>query len=295
MTGRARSDRARPSPGPSATARPPAARARPHTYTTPGLYNVNLTVTDAQGTTSTATTTVSVMPNLQNLATGVNLRAGLKGTDSINFDLGDPLPGFAYQWDFGDGSTGSGSRVTKTYPALGTYVVKIKVVDNRPAGTLGAGRVRPQAVGDTVFEDETWVTRWEPAPKASFKLTTAGGEGVPFGIAPLPVSFDATASSGSSFAQPLTYAWTFGNGVTAQGAQVSHTFPEGQHTVTLTVTDAKGQKDTFRAFVVAKNENMYTRIAFDYPTITTPARDSSRRASATDASAPHAADPHPHG
>jgi PKD repeat protein len=237
-----------------------------HSYTSPGRYTVRLTVTDAQGISDEATVSVSVLPKLENIASNVTLRGGLKGSDTVNFDLGDPLEGFSYSWDFGDGTTGTGSRVAKSYPVLGTYVVKIKVVDNRPVTTQRAGQVRPQALGDTVYEDETWITRWEPAPKASFKLSTAAGEGVPFGIAPLPMSFDATASSGSS---GLTYAWTFGTSGTATGSQVNHTFPEGEHTVTLTVTDAKGQKDTYRAYVVAKNENMYSRIAFDYPTFTT--------------------------
>jgi len=36
----------------------------------------------------------------------------------------------AYQWDFGDGSTGTGIQVSHTYPANGVYTVTLQVIDD---------------------------------------------------------------------------------------------------------------------------------------------------------------------
>ena len=54
------------------------------------------------------------------------------------------------------------------------------------------------------------------------------------GLAPLPVSFDGSASTG----RIVSYAWLFGDGATATGVKVSHTYADaGTFTATLTVTD----------------------------------------------------------
>ncbi len=237
-----------------------------HNYTNPGLYNANLTVTETTGRTQQKTVQVAVLPEIQNISPNLNLR----GSDTANFDAGDPLPGFAYQWDFGDNTTGTGSRVSHNYPALGTYVVKLKILDNRP---LIRGKVnRTSGGGSLAYQNETWLTRWQPKPKAKFVLLSSFGSGASFGIAPFNVNFDAATSTGSS---ALTYTWNFGDNTTATGAQTTHTFNAGEHIVKLTVTDNKGQTDTYRAYVVAKAQditaqpqNAFFRPAFNYPSLT---------------------------
>ncbi len=237
-----------------------------HNYTNPGLYNANLTVTDSTGRTQQKTVQVAILPEIQNISPNLNLN----GSDTANFDAGDPLPGFAYQWDFGDNTTGTGSRVSHNYPTLGTYVVKLKIIDNRP---LIRGKLnRTSGGGSVAYQNETWLTRWQPKPKAKFVLSSSFGSGASFGIAPFNVSFDAVTSTGSS---ALTYTWNFGDNTTATGAQTTHTFNAGEHIVKLTVTDNKGQTDTYRAYVVAKAQditaqpqNAFFRPAFNYPSLT---------------------------
>jgi hypothetical protein len=41
---------------------------------------------------------------------------------------------YTYSWDFGDGTTGSGSSVTHTYLAKGTYLVKVTAVGTTNSG-----------------------------------------------------------------------------------------------------------------------------------------------------------------
>jgi PKD repeat protein len=60
------------------------------------------------------------------------------------------------------------------------------------------------------------------------------------GIAPLAVSFDATASHDPD-GSISSYAWSFGDGSNGSGATASHTYASpGAYTATLTVTDNRG-------------------------------------------------------
>ena len=64
------------------------------------------------------------------------------------------------------------------------------------------------------------------------------------GPAPLAVAFTATATDPDGDT-PLTYAWSFGDGATADTAQASHTYTTpGRYTASVTVTDARGAQTT---------------------------------------------------
>ena len=69
------------------------------------------------------------------------------------------------------------------------------------------------------------------AVEATFPLSAGAGE---------PVTVVAVASGGSL---PYTYAWDFGDGTTALGAEASHAYLDsGRFTATLVVTDGAGAK-----------------------------------------------------
>ena len=74
---------------------------------------------------------------------------------------------------------------------------------------------------------------------ASFDRTDGSG------VAPDTEGFDGSASSSKDQRATLSCAWTFGDGASATGCQVTHTFADaGDFTVTLTVTDTDGSQDT---------------------------------------------------
>ncbi len=106
----------------------------PHTYTTVGVYEVTLTVTDNEGAQSSDTTTVEVSPPpVPPVAdaggpylTEVNCSVDLDGSASYHPD-GTIV---SYNWDFGDNTGGTGIIVPHIYTASGIYDVILTVTDS---------------------------------------------------------------------------------------------------------------------------------------------------------------------
>ncbi len=120
----------------------------------------------------------------------------------------------SYAWTFGDGTTGSGPTLSHTYAADGAYSVTLTVTDN-----TGASGTQSTTVQVNV------------PPAASFTFACSG----------LACSFDGSGSSDPGGGTLVNYAWFFGDGTTASGAIVSHTYAAfGAYTVTLSVADSGG-------------------------------------------------------
>ncbi len=85
------------------------------------------------------------------------------------------------------------------------------------------------------------------APSAATSGPYDGYEG-------LPVTFDGSASFDANY-DPLTYTWSFGDGVDATGITTTRTYDDGPSTyvVTLTVRDDNGATDVATAVVTIAN------------------------------------------
>jgi hypothetical protein len=104
-----------------------------HSYTTAGTYSVTATATDSSGATGAASTVIVVgsattatftfSPDAPAVNTAVSFDATSSTSSSTITN---------YQWNFGDGTTGSGVRATKTggYTTAGTYTVTLTVTDS---------------------------------------------------------------------------------------------------------------------------------------------------------------------
>ena len=104
-----------------------------HSYTDVGEYTVTLAVTDNDGLTGAAADTVTIGAGLPPVANAGGPYAGNVGT-AIQFDASasnDPDGNIvAYNWDFGDGNSGTGVNPTHSYATEGSFDVVLTITDN---------------------------------------------------------------------------------------------------------------------------------------------------------------------
>lgn len=150
----------------------------------------------------------------------------VEGSGPVGFDAIESTdasaPIVSYAWDFGDGTTATGSTASHTYATAGTYLVRLTVTDQ-------SGYV------DTATSTVTVVDAPPVATFTSGVSTPEAGQLVPF---------DASASSDPD-ESIVSYAWSFGDGHRAWGATPTHTYAvPGTYPVTLTVTDSEGRQSS---------------------------------------------------
>jgi PKD repeat protein len=130
----------------------------------------------------------------------------------------------AYDWDFGDGETGTGAVVTHTYEEKGVYDVTLVVTDS--AGKTGA---RVQIV--------------EALNRAPHAIFADIGKRIAMAV---DIEFDASDSYDTD-GEIVSYEWDFGDGGTGYGEIVVHSYPRENlaYRVTLTVIDDSGDRDRY--------------------------------------------------
>jgi hypothetical protein len=187
-----------------------------HTYTAAGTYVLTCAVTDGAGFEVTDSVDIVVSPSLVVRAT-VSTTVAAPGT-VVQFN-GTALNGSgtytAYAWEFGDGSSGSGTQAQHAYSAAGTYSASVRVTDSN-------GLSASFAVSITV----------SPVAVQAVAIPTHGtaGDGVEFSVA---------GSGGAG--GPYNYTWTFGDGSVGYGATVDHVYAgAGSYVPTVVVRDHLG-------------------------------------------------------
>ncbi|MEM2780258.1 MAG: PKD domain-containing protein [Candidatus Bathyarchaeia archaeon] len=127
----------------------------------------------------------------------------------------------SYQWDFNNDSIydANGTIVYYSFKNYGNHIVKMKATDEYGLSNIITQEVKVNAL-----------------PVARIWASTTKG------LTPLTVSFDASESYDPDGGN-LTYYWNFGDGQTATGIRVNHTFSlpkdakEERYNVTLNVID----------------------------------------------------------
>lgn len=106
-----------------------------HIYTSAGVFNVLLTVTDTDGNQATEATTVTISNYLPPTASFTWSPPTPTIEQNVNFNgsastVGEPLATImSYDWDFGDGTTGSGVSIVHAFNLAQQYSVKLTVTD----------------------------------------------------------------------------------------------------------------------------------------------------------------------
>jgi PKD domain len=202
------------------------------TFSTPGLVNVYLYVTDALGQASILPTTVYVAPGPAPLVS-VDLGASSPVWANTSFELTAHASAgsgsYAYNWSLGDGDTATGPVVNYSYSAPGVYVVTVAVTD-----TIWGGSASGSAVVDV---------HSPPTVEIATQATSANGE----------YSFTAIPAGGLG---TFNFTWLFGDGASASGISVTHTFASaGNYTVTVQAKDQYGQVTTDSISVVVPSSS----------------------------------------
>jgi PKD repeat protein len=204
-----------------------------HAYADDGVYIVTLTVTDDDGSTATTTSFKTILNRPPVASFTMNATTVLTG-EAIHFDASGStdLDGHIiyYVWNFSNGTSATGERVSHTYEDNGIYTVTLTVIDDDGA-TSSYGAVV------TVFN------RHPVALFATNATTVKENEAI---------RFDASESHDLD-GSIVSYFWSFGDGTNATGMIVEHTYAEGgNYTVTLTVTDDDGASSSVSLTVTVK-------------------------------------------
>ncbi|WP_189093330.1 PKD domain-containing protein [Deinococcus ruber] len=242
-----------------------------HTFVLPGLYTANVTVTTSTGQTVQASQQVAVLKAMKDIPVTRSLSNSMTAT----FDAGDALPGFDYTWTFGDGTSGSGSRTTHTYPQIGTFDFYLSVRDTRVSSQAVGHNVQALSTNpdaNLVFKGGSWITVWRKSPIARLSIQTPNSPlNVAAGNFPFTADFDASTSSDQNTPLPsqLTYSWNFGDGtvLTDAGPIQHHQYNvEGRFPLTLTVKNQFGLSDIYRSFVYSHDIRANIKINTAYRT-----------------------------
>ncbi len=215
-----------------------AAASRTHVYPTAGTFNAGVTVSDGInpavncGTIAITVTSVTPPPNNPPVCLNVTVSPGSGTTaTAINTQVlatdpeGDVLN---YTYDFGDGTTSitAANSVNHTYAAAGTYTVRVTVRDS-------AGNSTPCATTPSV------VIAAAPPPPANVAPVCLA-----FIVNPVDVlvgeNVNYTAIATDANGDPITYSFTFGDGLGATGPanSVNHIYTTaGTYTASVQIND----------------------------------------------------------
>lgn len=214
-----------------------------HIFDHPGTYLVKLTVIDDEGAVDTEQVAIVVTDAPPIAKASVNNEAPLPGvavifTASGSYDLqGDIV---SYDWEFGDGQTGSGETAQHTYIQGDCYyVVTLTVTDETglmaqthlgmnvlPGYSNGGG-----CSGGSCSDND--ITPLAIITSKYFSCTSNGQVGD-------EITLDGSASR-PAVGKMVSYHWDFGDGTTGTGAAVSHVYSKSwTYIITLTVVDEGG-------------------------------------------------------
>jgi PKD repeat protein len=196
------------------------------TYTTPGQYQVVLTVTGPGGS-SAVSTLVSVRAAAAPVAAFAASTYSGRSPLTVQFINQTQTQGDTrFTWDFGDGNTSTLPNPSYTFNRIGTFTVQLTA--SNAAGSSTA--TRTITVADPAVA----------APVADFTMSQSTG------LVPLLVEFRSTSTGDIRF-----YNWNFGDGFLSTEANPVHLYTTpGNFIVTLTVTGPGGQSTRQRFVIV---------------------------------------------
>ena len=185
-----------------------------HAYAAVGTYVVAVSAVDGSGASASAQSPVIVADAVADAGPDQTAVEGEQLTFGGNTTPSDSRTQVV--WQYGDGEAGSGTPQTHIYRDEGTYTATVTVADDKAT------------ISDSA---EIEVSN---APPVATMLVTPGPD------ASAPVSMRAFARD-PGVDDVLTFAWDFGDGMTASGDRTTHVYTQpGTYDVRLDVSDGDG-------------------------------------------------------
>ncbi|GLH99639.1 ThuA domain-containing protein [Phytohabitans aurantiacus] len=197
--------------------------------------------------------------------------ANLAGIDTLRFRVASGANGGTIQ--VRAGAVDGPLLVTATVPATGAWQTYTDVSADLPASQPASGplyfvaRDNPGDTGGGGLFNVNWVDFLGRGVTDNAPPVVSVQAAPTTGTLPLAVRFTGTATDAEGNT-PLTYAWDFGDGGTADTLSATHTYETpGTFTATLTVTDSKGAKGyaTATVKVSAPNTSCFGARSDDFP------------------------------
>lgn len=173
-----------------------------HTFPNPGFYNVVLIASNplACNLADTATVTLTVLPSTPLTANFTEILPGICDPYTVQFNAATASNITNYEWDFGDGATGTGSSVSHTYASAGVYSVSLTV--SNPTGIC----ILANTFTNTITLPQGNLIAAEFVPPSG-------------GCAPHTINLSANNTGAT------TYTWLWGSGnASAQGQNANFTY-----------------------------------------------------------------------
>ncbi len=215
-----------------------------HSYSSVGIYNVLLTVSDGTLTntdTTAANISESSMEKYPPVADAGGPYSG--NVDDIIFFNGSESSDadgtiISYAWDFGDENVGVGKYVNHSYDVASTYTVTLTVTDN-------SSLTHPATTTATIAASSSQQNQ-PPVAHIDGPYSCDVNQ---------LIQFDASNSSDED-GDIASYFWDFGDGanVTEINATTTHRYTkEETYTIILTVTDNDGVADSTSTIITVKS------------------------------------------
>jgi PKD repeat protein len=189
-------------------------------FSAAGVYNISLTVTDANGCIDTTSLPLVVTDGpVVDFQASDTTGCASKVVSFVDLSTGSNNI-VSWDWSFGDGSSSASQSPVHTYLSNGSFTVSLAVTD---AGGCTDSLTKLQ-----------YIQLEQPQPDFTIN-TDQACPGFTFGFNDLSVA-DTTITS---------WFWDFGDGSTGSGPNPSHTYADtGFYSVSLTITDLFGCSET---------------------------------------------------